>query len=402
MLLASAESSPGVRLATIDVIRGVALLGVLMVNIHLFAVPEVWHYYPIQRTALSNFDQAALLVTAVFMEGKFIALLSLLFGAGMTLFAERYGQAARWAHGKRMGMLGAIGMLHAYGFWYGDILVTYAISGLLAWWILPLKQSVQIRLIGLFFAVPVLHMLLAASAIPQWDNAASNELRLYIYPDLETLSADIAGYQEGFWAQWAVRAPAAWLLQFDVLLYWTLWYTLGLMLFGAVLQRNGWFVAPPFGPWSRLGLVIGALGLGISLTGALTRLTGQPDDLAWLFFYQPLVQQLGALLLAFWYLLVLLSWSARRGLVERLAAIGRWSLSVYLLQSLLCGALFYGHGLGWYGQRSPAEVLLLGVLLSLLLLWCVPIWERRFGIGPAERLWRRAVRKPPAGARTVI
>ncbi|MFC3851818.1 DUF418 domain-containing protein [Salinispirillum marinum] len=395
------DSVDNTRFVKLDLIRGVAVLGVLMVNIHLFSGPEQWHYHPSQRPDLSGLDQGALVLTIGLMEGKFIALLSLLFGVGMALFLERYGQIAKWAHMKRMAILGCIGLLHAYGFWYGDILVTYAITGAVAWWFLPLSPLRQIRFAVLFFALPTGLLLWAAQSVDRWDEATLQTMRALLYPSAETLQAKVMGYQQGFWAQWSVRAPDAWTLQFDVLVTWTLWYTLSLMIIGMLLQRQGWCVAPPIKPISWPGIGIGTVGLVLSLGVALSRVFGVPDDLAWVSFYQPVLQQMGAFLLAFWYLLVLLSWSSASVWVLRLAALGRWSLSVYLLQSLLCGVLFYGHGLGWYGQRTPAEVMLLGAGISALLLWQVPKWEKCWGIGPAERLWRRAVKRPPIDARNV-
>src|SRR6185436_10582381 len=121
------------RIEFLDVLRGVAVLGILLLNVQSFAMPSDAYMNPTAWGDLSGANGAVWLVTHVFGEEKFMSILSMLFGAGIVLIAQRSGEYATRIHVRRMAVLIVFGLLHAYLLWSGDILFTYGVCGLFAY-----------------------------------------------------------------------------------------------------------------------------------------------------------------------------------------------------------------------------------------------------------------------------
>ncbi|WP_157215815.1 DUF418 domain-containing protein [Flavisphingomonas formosensis] len=371
------------------------------------------HYFG-GATGLDLFAWAAAYVLA---DGKMRALFTILFGASMAIIADRAedrepGPAA--IHYRRMGWLFVIGMIHAWLFWYGDILVEYAIGGAFAFIAWRWPKS------ALLYAVLVLLAASLAQDLMSWHDLAAlkaaatapgagavvradwGQVLAFATPDSVKLAHEIAAYRGSFADVFAIRAPMTMYFQSE-LLPAAISDTLGFMLFGLLLYRSG-FLSGAAPAWLYCLLLAGG-GVAVLLYLPVVRLILAHDfDPAFL----PLADAASLLLrpwLAIAYAsgLILLVQSGRmRWLVTRLAAAGRMALSNYLGTTLIATTLFYGYGFGLYGALGRAQLYLVVLAIwGLILLWSRP-WLDRFAYGPLEWAWRSLVRLHPQPMRRTV
>jgi uncharacterized protein len=395
------------RIATIDVVRGVAVLGILLMNIVSFGLPGAAYDDPTIWGGWSAWDYRAWNATFVLADGKMRGLFTLLFGASLMIVAgraEAAGLSAARIHYRRMAVLLPIGLIHAYLVWYGDILVEYAIAGMLLYPAWRWRTSALFYAAGLLIAASILIALsdwagmaalryaatapgASASDVSQW--LSFNEV------DMAPVWADLAGYGGGIAAVFAARVDDAVALQGDIPVF--LIDSCGLMLLGMALLRAGYFTRWP--RWRHLTLI--AIGLGIALplmipvASGLIVSAGEPG-------LAPVEDRFGrlvSLLLRPWIMLAYASATiliVRSGMLPRLcarlAAAGRMALSNYLATSLICTTIFYGTGFGLYGSLGRAQLyLVVPPVWAAMLLWS-PWWLGRFAYGPAEWAWRSLAR----------
>lgn len=375
---------PSERIVSLDVLRGVALLGILVINVRVFAMPEVVLLNPTAFGDFSGANYATWFLGHVFVEQKFITLFSMLFGAGVVLFTRGAGEDltmyARYL--RRIAFLLLVGFAHAYLLWYGDILVAYALCGLA---VLGLRTSSPRMLVGIaavLLAIPAALELGAALADPA---AVAGQWR----PTGAALQAEIEAYRGGWLAQMSQRFPTAVGRQTSGFLGYTAWRTSGCMLLGMALFKWGVLTndrSTRF--YRRLAVGGGALGLGLVLAGVwYIEASGWAADAA-LFWRQ--FNYWGSLPLATAYVGVVMLFCRRYAgpLRDGLAAVGRTAFSNYILQTLLATTIFYGHGLGLFARVSRVEAF--GVVV---LIWAIQVplsvwWLRRYRFGPLEWLWR--------------
>ena len=382
------------RIDSIDVLRGFALLGILVMNIQLFAMPEAAYFNP---TAYGDLEGANLYVWLggrLLADQKFMTIFSMLFGAGivlMTTRAEARGESGR-VHYRRMGWLGLIGLLHAHLLWFGDILFLYAVCGMLVY---PLRRQSAGRLLAIGTAtVAVASMIFAGlqASLPSWPDDALAEVTVGAWqPTRAIVDGALATYRGGWLEQLPVRSASALGFETFMLAIWGGWRAGGLMLIGMALYKLDVFSA-------RLSrrfygaLVAAALVAGIPVEAygvALDFEFGWALDWSLLqgrqFNYWPSIAvglgYVGLVMLA-------CRTSALRPATRPFAAVGQMALTNYLLQTVICTTIFYGHGLGYYGSVDR-----LGQLGIVIGVWTVqliasPLWLRRFRFGPAEWLWR--------------
>jgi uncharacterized protein len=399
---ASAPDEPGPtaptdRIVALDALRGFALLGILVINVWLFGMPAVASINPTLYGNFTGVDYLAWLVSHVFFEQKFVTLFTFMFGAGIVLFLEskeRKGQPSRRLHFARTFWLLVIGIGHAYLLWYGDILVLYALSGFLVVWVWRWEPARQFALGIAMFAIPSLLYLLAGLGyfgLPEDGRAELEAELLASFGGGLSPEREIEVYQSGWFDQLAHRAPVAFEFHTLGFLFEAFWMLGGLMIIGMALYRWGVISnrrSTRF--YRRVFVGSGGVGLALVLVGVWVREafaweTLPVITLAFQFNYW------GSLFLALGYLagIMLLCRRAREGVVVgALSAVGRTAFTNYLLQTVLATTIFYGHGLGLFGQLSRVE--LLGVVV---LIWAVQIplsvwWLRRFRFGPVEWVWR--------------
>lgn len=356
-----------VRIPTLDVLRGVAILGTLGTNIWIFTDPRG------PAGALLPAEAPGVLETLLrtLSNGKFLALLTLLFGVGLELqyrSARRRGR--RWPgwYLWRAVLLLAEGALHYLLIFEWDVLMAYALVSILVAGLVGRGD----RAVRIAMAVAaVLHLsvigLLTLAGVGGGDGAA--------------------GYPRGYAEQVAGRIDDFWVYRSESILIIPL--TVLLFLAGSRLMRAGVFGADPAGARLRRRLMIAGLGVGVPLN-LLTAFAGPRWFFADRYVCAPLVA-LG-LLAAITSLLLSASTPARR-----LAAVGRTALSCYVLQNVICAVLCYGWGLDLADRLSglrPWWPPLAWALVSALLITAATWWLRHFDRGPLELAWHWAWRLP--------
>ncbi len=384
------------RIRSLDVLRGVALLGILFVNIRLFSMPSATYLNPTLWGDFTGLDRMVWLLVHVFAEMKFLSLFSMLFGAGMCLFADRIearGGQPGARHYRRMGWLLVFGMGHAYLLWPGDILVTYAVCGSLVHLLrrmaprgLLLTGATLILLPGLLNT-----MIGVAVLSPNLPSEVAAELESAWSPHPVLLEAEVAAWRGSWSEQQPQRAAQTFEMQAVVLPAFALWFCSGAMLIGMALYRLGILQATRADRFYWGLAAIGmAGGLPFVLWGILWNFAG---GWSWQLsmFTGAVFNHLGAPLMALTYLGLVMIAVRRRflpALQERLAAIGRMAFTNYILQTVICTSIFYGHGLGLFGDVGRTSQFLIVVAIQVFQLWLSPIWLRRFSQGPLEWAWR--------------
>lgn len=392
------------RIATLDILRGVAVMGILAMNAVAFAMPAPAYYNPAAYGGTDGIDLVAWTISFVFVDGKMRGLFSLLFGASLLLItdaAEEKGRSPAATHYSRTLWLGVFGALHYYLIWWGDILLHYALVALVAYFFR--RASLQgliaaaglILLYDLFISIELSYVgiELGRDAATPGADAATVELWRTIIGEVAPLlpaelAADLALHRGGFLPLAAHRfAEEAW-LPFEALAVIGP-ETLGLMLLGMAGLRSGFLT----GAWAETAyrrIAFWCLSLGVLgyAANAAVQIGSRFDPTSvFVSMWGGTVLFRILMIVGYAALIILL---ARNGgaLVDRIAAAGRMAFSNYLGTSLLMTFIFYGWGLGLYGTFGRAALwpLILAVC-ALMLVWS-QAWLKRYRYGPLEWLWR--------------
>lgn len=375
------------RIYTLDVIRGVAVMGILAMNIIGFALPEQAYFNPLSIGMASLADRLSWLIDFLFIDGRMRGLFSFLFGASMLLVIERAdaaGQASTQVHFARMAWLLLFGLLHFYLIWWGDILALYALIGMIAWFFVYRSPATLLHWgILLVFAQAAIEVqTIAAEAIlPSSAPLQSGQV-----------TDAIALYRSGFADIAAHRIKEQLFFPFlSVLL--SGWETLGYMLLGMAALKSGFLT----GEWSRrvyvriavAGFVIGLPIYALLAWAQISSNFSAASVRTWNFAATTPVRPI--MVVAYAAVIILLSF--RQGpLTQRVAAVGRAAFTNYLGTSLIMTSLFYGWGLGWFGTLGRAELWLVVLPTWVLMLLWSKVWLDRFRYGPLEWLWRSLAR----------
>jgi uncharacterized protein len=392
---------PSERIVTLDVIRGFALLGILVVNMSSFS--GMWMDQP---TALP--DQFAAFIVNVLFSGKFNSLFSLLFAIGFTIQLERLeqraGNDARWIYVRRLLVLFAIGIAHAVLLWDGDVLHMYALLGFVLLFMRNVSDRTVVVLIAALLLVPAARSLfLLLFSPPEWT-AARLALRQ------EYFAAASAALGSGSYVDSVVQnlraLRSAYFTAFGLEALLLLGYALFLVtvLIGLLAGRYRWVQRAAENPALLRRVQWWALGIGIAfgIAQAIASRYIEPSvPSVWFIVLRTGYSVSRVALMVFYVAIIvrLASHARWRSWLMPLAAAGRMPLTNYLLQSMLCTAIFYGWGLGYWGRAGAAVQL--GLAFAIFFGLQVPLslfWFRRFAYGPMEYLWRLASygRRPPA------
>jgi uncharacterized protein len=379
------------RIRSLDVLRGVGVLGMLAIHIQLFAFPSLARWNPTAYGDLSGLNWWVWLVTALFADGKFITIFAMLLGVSIVMLAGDSGERVvpAWrAHMRRMLVLLILGLLHAHLLWYGDMLVPLALSGTVVFFARPLSAGKLLVLGASVFAVGSILSFTLTWSTAQSDPAALAAWRAQWTPRPETIALEIAQYRGGWAEQMAHRVPAALDTETSYFVTHLFWQVAGLMLIGMGFFKAGVLSALR----SRAFYVLmGAFGFGI---GVLLNVLGiwRSFVTGWDLLDFALVSQQ----VHYWgNLFVALGWTAlvmllcQRGWPLRsLAAVGRMALTNYLLQSVICTTIFYGHGLGLFGRVDRVGQLAIVIGIWAFQLLASRAWLGYFTVGPVEWLTR--------------
>ena len=379
------------RIASLDALRGVGVLGMLAVHIQLFAFPSLARWNPTAYGEFRGVNWWVWLVNSVLADGKFVAIFAMLLGTSIVMQSGRVGAqggSPGTAHLRRMAVLLALGLLHAYGLWYGDMLVPLALCGALVIPARGLSPRSLLILGGLALAVTPLLSFALTWSTAQSDPVALAAWRAQWTPRPDVIGLEIAQYRGGWAAQMGHRLPAALETQTWYFVSHLLWQLTGLMLIGMALFKLGVLSAAR----SRsFYLAMGWLGFGggaLLISLALWRSSStQWDLLDHALVSQPLLYW-GNLGVAMGWTALVMLFGQRGWPLRPVTIVGRMALTNYLLQSVICTTIFYGHGLGLFGRIDRA-----GQLAIVLAVWTIEVlvsaaWLRYFAVGPAEWLTR--------------
>lgn len=390
------------RLAPIDVLRGVALLGILTINVWSFALPEIAQNNPRAAGGATGAPFATWVVCHLLFEQKMMSIFSMLFGAGLVLQAGRAdarGAPLAATYYRRVFWLLVIGLLHAYLLWDGDILVSYALCGLFLYPLRRLRPGTQIAL-----GICVFLLALPPATCLGWvarhvhERGGPEEQREWLEEVLpthdareETIAKEVETYRGGYGPLFVYRAGQAASAQTFTFVMWAGPRAGGLMLVGMGLMRLGVLAAARS---FRFYATLAAAGYGVGLPvvgyGAW-QLIAHDFEVTYELIVGEHFNYVGSLFVALGHVGVVMmvcQAGALPWLTARLAAVGRMALTNYLTQTLLCTTLFYGYGFGVFGRLDRFDLLGVVAAVWLLQLAYSPLWLRHLRFGPAEWLWR--------------
>ncbi|MCM2219554.1 DUF418 family protein [Klebsiella pneumoniae] len=368
------------RNVTLDFVRGVAILGILLLNISAFGLPKAAYLNPAWSGSASLSDAWTWALLDLLAQVKFLTLFALLFGAGLQLLLPR---GKRWIQ-SRLTLLALLGFIHGLFFWDGDILLAYALVGLVSWRMVReahhvkslFNTGVVLYLTGIAVLV-LLGMISGTAANRSWAPDAANlqyEQYWKLHGGMEAVSNRADMLSDNLLALGAQYG----------------WQLAGMMLMGAALMRSGWLKGQfSLRHYRRTGALLVAAGMAVNLPAIFAQWY-LAWDYRWCAFLLQAPRELSAPLQAIGY--AALAWGywpqlCRFRLVGAIACVGRMALTNYLLQTLICTTLFYHLGLFMRFER-------LQLLAFVPPIWAVnllvsSLWLRRFRQGPVEWLWRQ-------------
>ncbi|WP_436920689.1 DUF418 domain-containing protein YeiB [Klebsiella pneumoniae] len=368
------------RNVTLDFVRGVAILGILLLNISAFGLPKAAYLNPAWSGSASLSDAWTWALLDLLAQVKFLTLFALLFGAGLQLLLPR---GKRWIQ-SRLTLLALLGFIHGLFFWDGDILLAYALVGLVSWRMVReahhvkslFNTGVVLYLTGIAVLV-LLGMISGTAANRSWAPDAANlqyEQYWKLHGGMEAVSNRADMLSDNLLALGAQYG----------------WQLAGMMLMGAALMRSGWLKGQfSLRHYRRTGALLVAAGMAVNLPAIFAQWY-LAWDYRWCAFLLQAPRELSAPLQAIGH--AALAWGywpqlCRFRLVGAIACVGRMALTNYLLQTLICTTLFYHLGLFMRFDR-------LQLLAFVPPIWAVnllvsSLWLRRFRQGPVEWLWRQ-------------
>jgi uncharacterized protein len=407
----------GERLACLDALRGVAVLGILVMNIYAFAMPFPAYSNPLAWGGTGALDIGTWFVTHILFDQKFMSIFSMLFGAGMILMmdrAESRGGAFGPVFYRRTFWLLLLGMLHGYLIWFGDILFHYALLGMVIYLFRKAPPAALITIACLILPVTLLINFASSFYVEdlqsqvveiqqveiageELDDAQQkkvqewNEIRPFFAPSAAEIQEEVDAYKGGYVDVLAHRVPFVVFMQVNVTLVIILWRVGGLMLIGMALMKLGVLSGERSTCfYHRMALWSYGLGLPLTIFSAAV-LNAHEFDPLFVARVGGIPNYIGSILVAFGHIaavILVVRHGVFRALVRRFVAVGRMALSNYLMHSVVLTTIFYGYGLSLYAEvpRFWQQGFVVGLVALQLLI--SPWWLERFNFGPVEWLWR--------------
>ncbi len=404
------------RLQSLDVMRGVAVLGILVMNVYAFAMPFVAYSNPLVMGGREWYNLGTWFLTHVLFDQKFMSIFSMLFGAGIVLMMNRIEAKAasfRAIFFRRQFWLLLIGSLHAYLLWFGDILFFYAITGMAVYFFrkrspralviagvlslsvgLLMAQGTSRFMVSLEQEAATLEAARASGTELTEEQQASiddwEELRRMFAPTDAEIQAEIDTYRGSYAGILQHRAPEVAMMQLQALPFFILWRAGGMMLLGMALMKMSVLSGRKTVAARRMLQWGYALGLPLAVYSAVNAHAHAYDSI-YMFGPGGIPNYVGSILVAFGHIGLVL-WFLDRGkltrLLGRFGAVGRMALTHYLIHSVVMTTIFYGYGLALYGEvpRLLQQLFVAGLVGLQLAL--SPWWLARFRFGPAEWAWR--------------
>ena len=391
---------PGVRIALLDVLRGFALLGILMVNLPLMNAPMTTE---VGKFALWT-DPANTLASQwirFFFTSKFYVLFSLLFGVGFYLFTARgdsTGVSMVPLFRKRLFWLLLFGVAHVTLLWYGDILVVYALVGFVLLLFRKVKVKTMLIWAAILLSIPILLtggfglLLRLAMSVPETAagiQAAFDEA----FVNIELLTAEaLHVYKDGSFSEIFSMRMREYGMMVSAFVYF-IPNVLAMFLLGMAMARTGRFTHSDENRRFYKKLLVWCLPFAIVGNLMLTHYAAkstmvQVDMNSLLYLTGSTIGgvSLAMVYLSLFYQLFHQRWMQR--IASWLAPMGRMALTNYLMQSIIATTLFYGYGFALYGTINTWQGILITFgIFGIQLVWS-RYWLNRYRYGPFEWLWR--------------
>jgi uncharacterized protein len=384
------------RIESLDVLRGLALLMILIANMSGFNSPIYYLEEAGQQWWSSRADHVVQTLVFTFVQGESVTLFSFLFGLGFAmqlLRANSRAAAFLLIYIRRLLALIVLGLIHAYLIWTGDILALYGVLGFLLLFFRNLKPKVILPLALVLYLIPPARWEISlvqgisgkkSSDVTAQAKGSSTPAQVEALREVES---SVHAYANGTWREITAQRARDYsyylahnqaLTVFPVFLFGLYCGRRG--FFGdLVVHRKSFFRA---GKWSFAVAFTGTIVLRVLY------LQGVPE---WTALLRPFAYVIEHSALVIFYIsaIVMLNQNERiRRCMVPLAAAGRQALSNYIFQSLVCTLIFYSYGLGYYGKVGPAIGVLLALLVFVLQLILSVLWLRRFNYGPVEWILR--------------
>jgi uncharacterized protein len=420
---AAAPVSDRERLKLIDALRGVALLGILLMNIPGFSMPD--YSFEAFKSDPRNINFWVSAVISVGFEGKMRALFGMLFGAGVLLFVSKKEQAGRSVtvlFYRRMFWLVLFGLIHAHLIlWIGDILYLYGFCGMLVYLcrkVKPIYLVLAVPLVAVFdfsagtlFYQHIREKRLAyvearaqAAENKPLSQAQNNalaewrELEKSLIPNREDARENTQKMKSDYATVAGHLRPLAWKIE-TLFLPIEIWDSLALMLLGLALYQWGFLS----GQWSdRDYAKVAAIGYGIglplaafsfyhsyryspNLEATLARMELVPIE--WTRLIYPF-QRIFLVMAHVAAIILLYKAQYAQSLFRRLQAVGQMAFTNYIMHSVICTLFFFGYGLNYYGELEYYQIYFVVLAIWIVQLIVSPLWLRFFLFGPLEWVWR--------------
>ena len=382
------------RIDSLDILRGFAILGILIMNIQSFSMPGPAYLNPMAFGDMTGANKWVWILSHIFGDQKFMTIFSILYGAGVVMVtqnAEKKTGKSASLHYRRTFWLLIIGLIHAHLIWYGDILVPYALCAIFIYFFRNVRPTILLVVGVLLIAVHTLLYVGLGSSIAHWPQESINQTMQSWNPGQEKLDQEIAAYTGSFSDQLSVRVKSALFLETFVFLMMFLWRAGGLMLVGMALYKWGILTAERSRNFYIKGWMISwVIGMPIVIYGVYKNF-----DANWALEYAMFIgsqfNYWGSLGVSFGLICAIMILSKSGSMTwfrERLAGVGRMALTNYLMQSVICTFIFYGIGISLFGQVDRVGQVGIVLLVWIIqLLWSKP-WIRKYRFGPAEWMWR--------------
>lgn len=382
------------RIVSLDVIRGFAILGILLMNIQSFSMIGQAYLNPMAYGDMNGLNKWVWVFSHVFADQKFMTIFSMLFGASTIMIAEKVALekgSSLGIHYSRNFWLLIIGLIHAYVFWYGDILTPYAVCAFLLYPFRKLSIK-KLLILGVFIfsissvielSIGYFESIEAANNVSSFD-AGWN-------PSQRIIDAEINAYLGDFASQMSQRIKTATMMHTVVFILFYFWRISGLMLIGMALFKSGFLSGKlETKSYQKILKLTAPIGFLLVIYGV----TQNFED-NWSPGYAQYVgsqfNYWGSLLIAISYIsaVVLCIHTGKfKKATEYFASVGRMALSNYLIQTLICTFIFYGFGLGFFCQVERIYQLLIVIGVWTFQIFSSTLWLKHFRFGLFEWLWR--------------
>ncbi|MDQ0268789.1 DUF418 domain-containing protein [Cytobacillus purgationiresistens] len=367
------------RITSIDIMRGFALLGIFLVNMLSFHSPFI--YIDPFTWWNDGTDRTVFMLIDVFVQASFYPLFALLFGYGVMILRERVilkGLSFPLIVFRRFSFLLVIGLLHAFFIWHGDILVTYALLGFI--FILFVKMSAKnLIIIGIvIYTLPniLLSLLLILATLIEPESGMTPFVNVQSYMDT---------YQNGSFAEITSQRIADWYFTNNLGTFPILAISiLPLFLIGGGVQKLK--LLENMENHKKLIQMLAAFSLIIGLMFKSLPYLWDENMAA-----QYIQDIFGGPLVAIGYglsIALLANQRSMKKILSPLTYVGRLSLSNYLFQSIVSSLIFYGYGLGFYGEISVLYGTLMVAVIFIIQILFSRLWLQYYYYGPFEWLWR--------------